>query len=81
MIYLPTYLFIFTFIYTCSNNMAVAEEKLYCAPCHRKIHDIHKMAYESTDSGTCTNMYVHTMIFKLFCKYLHACDFFIKLCL
>ena len=41
--------------------MAVAEEKLYCAPCHRKIHDIHKMAYESTDSGTCTNMYVHTI--------------------
>ena len=47
--------------------MAVSEEKLYCAPCHRKIHDIHKMAYESTDSGTN--------------KYLHACDFFIKLCL
>ena len=37
-----------------SNNMAVSEEKLYCAPCHRKIHDIHKIAYESTDSGVST---------------------------
>ena len=67
MIYLPTYSSSLSFIITCSNNMAVSEEKLYCAPCHRKIHDIHKIAYESTDSGTS--------------KYLHTCDFFIKLCL